>query len=511
MDDYDVIIIGSGAGGGTLAHRLASSGRRVLILERGPRLRREPANWDAKSVFVDLKYQPDETWLDRHDKPFKPGNHYYVGGNTKVYGAALFRLRERDFGDVRHEGGLSPAWPISYADLAPYYLRAEWLYGVHGRRGADPLDPPERVPYPHPPVSHEPRIERLCEDLERLGLRPFPLPMGVRLDESNPAKSACIRCSTCDGFPCLVHAKADAEVTCVDPALAHANVTLLTDAYVERLETSPSGRHVAGVVARVGGRDRTFRAAFVAVACGAINSAALLLRSANDRHPHGIANGSGAVGRHYMCHNNSAMLALSTEPNPTVFQKTLGINDWYYESDAWPHPLGHVQMLGKSTGTVLAEHAPSFAPGFALDAMATHALDFWLTTEDLPAWDNRVELRPDGGIRLCYEANNTVAHERLKSQLRLTLAKIGCGMLLPNGIRVAQKIPISGVAHQVGTARFGHDPATSVLDVNCKAHELDNLYVVDGSFFPSISAVNPGLTIMANALRVGDHLLGRMS
>ena len=512
MDDtYDVIIIGSGAGGGTLAYRLAASGKRILILERGGRLPREQDNWNAKAVFVDFKYQPDETWLDAKDKKFKPGNHYYVGGNTKVYGAALFRLRERDFTEVRHAGGISPAWPMTYADLAPYYLQAESIYHVHGKRGDDPYEPPENSPYPHPAVSHEPRIERLCNEFKAMGLRPFSLPMGVMLDEANPRTSPCIRCATCDGFPCLVHAKADAEVACVDRALLQPNVSLMTDAYVERVETSATGREATGVVVRIAGEERRLRGAFVVVACGAINTAALLLRSTSDLHPHGLANSSGAVGRHYMCHNNSAMLALSAEPNPTVFQKTLGLNDWYYESEAWEYPMGHVQMLGKSTGTILMEHAPSIAPGFALNAMANHSLDFWLTTEDLPAWDNRVELRSDGGIKLNYTANNTEAHDRLKSQLRMSLAKIGGGMLLPNGIRLAQKIPLSGVAHQVGTARFGHDPSASVLDVNCKTHDLDNVYVVDGSFFPSISAVNPGLTIMANALRVGDHLLGRLS
>ena len=512
MDDsYDVIIIGSGAGGGTLAYKLAPAGKRVLILERGGRLPREPMNWDPKSVFVDFRYQPNETWHDGNDKPFKPGNHYYVGGNTKVYGAALFRLRERDFGEVRHAGGLSPAWPLSYADFAPFYLQAETLYHVHGRRGIDPLDPPDASPYPYPPVSHEPRIQELCEDFERAGLRPFPLPMGVMLDEANPHTSPCIRCPTCDGFPCLLHAKADAEVVCVDQALEHANVTLITNAHVDRLETSATGREITGVVATVDGEPRTFRGAIVVVSCGAINTAALLLRSANDRHPDGLANRSGTAGRHYMCHVNSAMLAISKRPNPTVFQKTLGLNDWYYESDAWEYPMGHIQLLGKSSGDILKEHAPWIAPGFVLDEMASHALDFWLTTEDLPAWTNRVELRSDGGIKLCYEPNNLVAHERLKHQLQMTLAKIGCNPLLPNGIRLAQKIPISGVAHQCGTARFGDDPEASVLDIHCRAHDVDNLYVVDGSFFPSISAVNPGLTIMANALRVGEHLLGRLS
>jgi choline dehydrogenase-like flavoprotein len=511
-DHYDVIVIGSGAGGGTLTHALAPTGKRILLLERGDFLPREPQNWDSKSVWVDLRYHNSGTWTDEATgEEFAPKQNYYVGGNTKFYGAVLLRLRERDFGALRHQGGISPVWPLAYRDLAPYYDEAERLYHVHGERGADPTEPPSETPYPYPAVTHEPRIQQLHDDLVRAGHRPFPLPVGLMLDEAEPHKSACIRCGNCDGFPCLVQAKADAHVIGVAPALAHPNVELLTESYVERLETSASGREVTTVHVRRGGEPFTVRADIVVVACGAINSAALLLRSAGDRHPHGLANGSGVVGRHYMCHNNSAFIAISRRENPTRFQKTLGLNDFYFGAPDWDAPLGHIQTLGKTEAEMFRGETHGLVPGLALDKMARHALDFWLTSEDLPDPENRVILGRDGGIRLHYTPNNLEGHARLTEKLRQILREIHCDtQLIPRAAYFGKRIPIAGTGHQNGTIRFGRDPATSALDVHCKAHELDNLYVVDGSFFVSSAAVNPTLTIIANALRVGDHLLERL-
>ena len=289
-EHYDVIIIGSGAGGGTLAWRLAPSGKRILILERGDWLPRERENWSTDAIFAKNRYKASETWHDQDGKPFQPGIHYWVGGNTKMYGAVLLRLRERDFGELRHADGVSPAWPLSYRDLAPYYSEAERLYHVHGQRGSDPTEPPSEDPYPYPAVSHEPRIQQLADDLTRAGRRAFPLPVGIMLDEGKPQDSACIRCATCDGFPCLVQAKADAQVVCVTPALRHPNVTLLTGAFVERVETSTTGRQATEVVVRRDGATERYRSDIIVVAGGAINSAALLLRSANSAHPKGLAN-----------------------------------------------------------------------------------------------------------------------------------------------------------------------------------------------------------------------------
>jgi choline dehydrogenase-like flavoprotein len=508
---FDVIIIGSGAGGGTLAYRLAPSGKRILIIERGDFVPREKDNWSSRAVNVDAKYHTREVWKDGSGAPLHPHTNYYVGGNTKFYGAALFRLRERDFGELRHHGGVSPAWPIGYDDLEPYYSEAERLYQVHGERGVDPTDPWASAPYPHPAVQHEPRIQQLHDGLIRQGLRPFHVPLGIMLDEASPRTSRCIRCDTCDGFPCLVGAKSDAHVVCIEPALARPNVTLLTNAKVVRLDTSTSGRDITAVVVERHGTLERYAADLVVSSCGAINSAALLLRSANERHPHGLANGSGVVGRHYMGHINSVLLAISKSPNPTVFQKTLGVNDFYFGGPGFDYPMGHISFVGKLDAVALSGGAPPFVPNMALDVVARHSLDFWLTSEDLPDPDNRVTLDRDGGIVLSYTPNNGAGHQRLITQLESLLEHVDLRPhLVPRNLFVGNRIPLAGVAHQNGTIRFGRDPRTSALDANCRAHEVDNLYVVDGSFFPSCGAVNPALTIMANALRVGDHLLERL-
>ena len=416
-------------------------------------------------------------------------------------------MRPQDFGELRHHGGISPAWPLSYEEMESYYTKAEHLYDVHGEHGVDPTEGHASAEYLFPPVSHEPRIQQLYDDLKKIGHRPFHLPLGVRLLEKNRAFSKCIRCSTCDGFPCLVHAKSDAEMICVRPALEHSNVTLLTESFVTRLQTDASGRTVKIVYVERNGQLEQYSADTVVVSCGAINSAALLLRSANDRHPHGLANSSDVVGRHYMCHNNSALMAISKEPNPTVFQKTLALNDFYFANSEWDFPMGHIQMLGKSDGEMLKGDAPKFVPPFILNAMARHAVDFWLTSEDLPDPNNRLLIDKQGQINLQYTPNNLEGHKRLTAKLKSLLKQIGChDYLFSRSVYLNKKIPIAGIAHQCGTVRFGKDLKTSALDTNCKAHDLDNLYVIDGSFFVSSSAVNPGLTIMANALRVAEHL-----
>jgi choline dehydrogenase-like flavoprotein len=513
-DEYDVIIVGSGAGGGTLAHRLAPSGKSVLLLERGDWLPREAENWDAKAVFVDNRYVSEDRWYDQHGHAFQPQVHYFVGGATKFYGAALYRLRERDFTELKHQGGISPAWPVSYDVFEPYYTQAEQLYQVHGLRGQDPSEPPASAPYPSPPVSHEPRIERLFEDLTAVGLHPFHAPCGIMLDEAHPESSPCIRCATCDGFPCMVHAKSDADVVGVRPALRHDNVTLLRNAEVRRLETDATGRTVTTVVADVDGAEQRFTGSIVVVAAGAANTAKILLGSANDQHPNGLANGSDQVGRNYMFHNSRAFLAVSKERNDTRFQKTLGLNDYYFGDEDFDFPMGNVQMVGKSSAPMYRgeKRIAELAPLFTLEGVAERAVDFWLSAEDLPDPENRVTLAEDGNIRLAYTPNNREPLEQLYHRVTKHLGHLGMHRhhLVPHDVYMKNDIPVAGCAHQVGTTRFGADSANSVLDIDCKAHELDNLYVADSSFFPSIGAVNPALTVMANALRVGDEVLSRL-
>jgi choline dehydrogenase-like flavoprotein len=513
-NNYEVIIIGTGAGGGTLARRLAPSGKSILLLERGDWLPREQQNWSAEEVFIKNRYVPKETWYDQKGKPFQPGQHYWVGGATKLYGAALYRLRKEDFGELKHHDGISPAWPIGYDEMEPYYTQAEQMYQVHGARGEDPTEPFASAPYPFPAVSHEPRIQQLHDDLAKAGYHPFHSPNGIMLNEQNRPYSTCIRCKDCDGFPCLVHAKSDAEVIGVRPALEYPNVTLLTNAKVIKLNTNATGKAVTEVVVEHNGATETYQGSVVVVSAGAANSAKLLLLSANDRHPNGLANGSDQVGRNYMYHNSVAVLAISKEPNPTVFQKTLGLNDFYFGMDGFEYPMGNIQMVGKSQGPMYKGEKPletKLAPMFTLDEIANKAVDFWLSTEDLPMPDNRVTVEKDGNIQLSYTHNNQEPKKRLYDKLKMMLNHLGMhDHLVERNLYMKNEIEVGGVAHQAGTVRFGKDPQTSVLDVNCKAHELDNLYVVDTSFFPSIGAVNPALTAMANALRVGDHLLERL-
>jgi choline dehydrogenase-like flavoprotein len=530
---YDIIIIGTGAGGGTLAHQLAPTGKKILLLERGGFLPREKANWSAAEVYLKERYHTQERWHDKTGKAFRPATGYWVGGNTKVYGAALLRMRERDFEEVPHKDGISPAWPLTYQDLEPYYTQAEKLYDVHGQTGADPTEPPRSTAYPYPPVRSEPRMQEMVDSIKQQGFNPFPLPLGLKLNEVDQSLSTCIRCNTCDGFPCLVQGKADAEVNTVNPARSFANLTLLTHAHVLRLLTSESGREVTGVEVQISPHVpaaelanttpeppsiQTFSADVVVVACGAINSAALLLRSASDRHPNGLANGSDQVGRNLMKHLCTAMVALSLKPNPSVYQKTIAVSDFYWGEPGFAYPMGLVQNTGNVLREMIPAEAPAIfapllklAPGFDLDRVAEHSTGWWLQTEDLPDPHNRVRMVGDQ-LHLDYAPNNTEAGDRLIHRWTTILKAIDRGTehVFSFGIYPRTAIPLQAVGHQCGTCRFGTDPATSVLDIHCRTHEIDNLYVVDGSFFPSSSAVNPTLTIIANAIRVAEHLSDRL-
>jgi len=516
---YDVVIIGSGPGGGTMAWKLAQTGKRILLLERGDYLQRGRENWDSKAVFVDGVYQAKETWYSSNGDTFHPGLHYFVGGNSKFYGSVLFRLRERDFGVINHPDGISPAWPVGYSTFEPYYQTAEELFQVHGLRGEDPTEPPSSKPYAYPPVTHEPRIQQLFDGMKELGHHPFHLPVGVLLTEKDGIAlpdSPCCKCDAFDGYPCATNGKSDSQVIVVDPALkAHPNLTLLTRAYVEKLTTDASGRTITGVEVTRDGEHLTFTGDIVVAACGALSSALLMFRSANDAHTTGLANGSGQVGRNYMRHNNSTVLAVSKIPNPTRFQKTLGLNDFYFGSDDWDYPLGHIQMVGKSDGVqVHGEGLPKllqWLPEMPFDYIAKHSIDFWLTAEDLPLSQNRVYYKDDK-VHLDLTETNMEGLKRLKHKLRGMCTSLDIHPhLFERELYLGKDTPIGGTAHQAGTLRYGTDPASSVLDVNCKAHELDNLYVTDASFFPSIGAVNPTLTIIANALRVADVITSRLS
>ena len=501
---YDFIIIGTGAGGGTLAHCLSSTGKSILLLERGTYLPREKSNWEPFKVQKERHYMTSEKWYDTTNRAIAPTTGYWVGGNTKLYGAAMFRFREQDFEEVKHKGGISPQWSFSYSALEPYYTQAEKLYQVRGQRGRDPNEPPASENYPYAAVQHSPEIESIAKLLqERHSLKPFPLPLAVKINDREPHLSQCIRCNTCEGFPCLLNAKSDSDINCVRPSLAHANITLLTGAKVQRLLTNNSGTEIVAVETEINGQIEKFAGDIVIVSCGAINSAVLLLKSWNDRHPNGLANTSGQVGRNLMKHINGGIICLTDNTLPLHnFHKTLAITDFYWGDETFPLPMGSIQTLGKLNGTLIAlSKFDRYNDEF--ENIARSSIGWWLTSEDLPNFNNQVTIKGEK-IILNYRENNSDAFKNLVSRWQTIL-----NSLFPLANILTRKVPLEVVTHQCGTCRFGVNKHDSVLDLNCRTHDVDNLYVVDSSFFPSSAAVNPSLTIIANALRVGEHLIKR--
>src|ERR1700691_1567933 len=574
---YDAVIIGTGAGGGTLALHLAQAGKRILILERGPFMPQEKLNWDTSAVFLDNRYHTKEIWRDKNGKDLHPQQSYFVGGQTKVFGAAMFRMRAEDFGVIEHQGGISPAWPLSYADMEPFYTRAEELFHVHADLGAapavpggygssfDPTGPFHSKKYPFPALANEPRMQSIEDSVRKLGIHTFPIPLGLKRDETAPIESKCVRCDTCDGYPCLVHAKSDADINCIRKILHLPNVTLMTNSRVTRILTNAHGTAVTSVEVihsgsakrydgvgsedytppSTGGKVVSYSADLFCLCAGAVNSAVVLLASANDKHPNGLANSSDQVGRNFMYHQADALLAISTDRNEDSYTKTWGTNDFYLkDTDAsYPYPLGQVQPVGSFHHEMMKGDTPPLTPGFILESMKHHAVPWWLTTEDLPDPNNRVTLHnttpatvenwqpglagahdagdtgrtnecepvtdsAPGRIQLSYTPNNVESFNRLKDRWVDVLKRAGHATTsIPLHAYFKKRIPLEGVGHQNGTCRMGIDSATSVLDRHCKAHDLDNLYVVDASCFVSASAVNPSLTIIANAIRVADYLL----
>ena len=493
MNTFDIIIIGSGAGGGTIARELAGTGARILIVERGDFVPQEDQNWDPASVWKDLRYRTTETWLDEAGRSFRPYMHYCVGGNTKFWGTVMYRLRPEDFKEMQHADGVSPAWPIDYDTLAPYYDRAEAMYEVHGEVGLDPTEGP-RNPYPFPAIPHATVVGAIVEQLRAQGLHPSPLPLGLREN--------CIFCNTCNSFPCKIHAKSDAEICAVRPATAMGNVTLWVNATARKLVTDSSGQKVEAVEIDRSGVVERVSAPLVIVSCGAVNSAALLLRSASDKHPNGLANSSGLVGKRYMAHLATMMQGFHPfKVNDAVFQKTVAINDFYLKGRRVKYPLGAIQSQGRTHG-VMAQTVVPQVPLWAYEAWVARGVDWLTMTEDLPTIENKVTVEPNGQIRLHYRPNNLVAHQELVDETKRILGELGFWIVMSHSHKA------KNTTHQCGTLVFGTDPAESVLDTYCRTHDVDNLFVVDASFFPSSAAVNPGLTIVAQAIRAADHIKG---
>jgi choline dehydrogenase-like flavoprotein len=500
VNQFDVVIIGSGAGGGTITHALAHTGARILLVERGDFVPQEEENWNPEAVWKHLRYQTKEQWFDDRGHAFRPYTHYCVGGNTKFWGSVLYRLRREDFGEMQHMDGVSPAWPIDYDALEPYYEQAEALYQVRGLHDLDPTEPPRR-PYPHQPVEHAEGMERIVRQLQAMGLHPSPLPLGLlRPGETD----GCILCNTCNSFACKVHAKSEADVVCVRPAVRRENVTLWTGACARRLHANAAGRRVVAADIEKDGRTIRVEAPLFIVSCGAINSAALLLRSTSARHPNGLANSSGLVGRRYMAHLATMVSGFDLRrKNTTVFQKTVAVNDFYLRGRTTMFPLGQIQSQGRTAGITLKSAAPWYARDLPLrwyDWWAGRAVDWLVMSEDLPARDNAVTVDANGRIHLRYRPNNLRPHRLLVKETMRVLRKLGLWPI------VKHSLGAKNTTHQCGTACFGTAPATSVLDPFCRSHDVENLFVVDASFFPSSAAVNPGLTIAAQALRVADHI-----
>jgi choline dehydrogenase-like flavoprotein len=483
----DVIIIGSGMGGATLAAGLAPTGKRILILEKGAALRPSPADRDPVAIFQRGHFRPKETWFDGKGRPFNPGNYYNIGGNSKFYGAVLLRYRAEDFAPIRHLEGETPGWPISYDVVEPWYQRAETMYRVRGQLGDDPSEPAHSGTYPHPPVPDEPAIADLRRRLRSVGLHPASLPLGVDIDRWLAGGQ-----TTWDAFPNAVDGakgggKMDAETIGIAEALAHPNVTLRTNSPVTRLIADASGR-ISGV--EVGGEVLT--APLVVLAAGAVQTAVLLLRS-------GLGNSSDQVGRNFMNHNTSAILALHPfRKNPSVYQKTLMVNDFYLSGGPDNAPLGNMQLLGKITGPILAANSP--LPGFLAGFVARRAIDLYAMSEDLPDPDSRIMVQADR-IIMDWRQKNWAAHAAFVTRLKRLLRQAGYPIVLSRAFD--SRTP----SHQCGTARMGTDAATSVVDTDCRSHDHRNLMIVDASVLPTSAAVNPALTVAALALRAADHII----
>ncbi|UCI09130.1 GMC oxidoreductase [Mesorhizobium sp. B1-1-8] len=498
MANPDIVIIGSGIGGATIASGLAGSGASILILERGEPLPATPHARDTRAIFLDEHYRPKEMWREAGGPTFNPGNYYYVGGNSKFFGAVLIRYRKEDFSAMEHFGGVSPAWPFSYDEFEPWYSKAEQLFRVRGALGEDPTEPFHSIPYAFKPVPDEPPIARARAELKGLGLHPASLPLGVDIDTwLREGKTGW------DAFPNTGHGKIDAQTGPLTAALADADIKLETGAYVDYLEAAPDGKSIAAIHYTQGGSRKKLAPKLVILSAGAVNSAVILLRSPSADNgkggSKGLANRSDQVGRNFMNHNSSAMLAIDPRRrNNSVYQKTLMLNDYYLSDGKGGKPLGNVQLLGKIDGNMLKANV-KLMPKFALDYMAGHAVDWYLMCEDLPDPESRIMV--DGkDIVMQWRRSNMQSLDGLTKVMRENFRACGYPIVLSRPFD--KRTP----SHQCGTVKMGDDPATSPLDPFCRAFDHRNLFVVDGSFLPNSAAVNPALSIAAQALRVAEHI-----
>jgi choline dehydrogenase-like flavoprotein len=492
----DIVIIGSGVGGSTVAAGLAASGADILILEAGEHIEDRPENRDQRAIFQRGHFRPKETWYEFGGAGFNPGNYYNVGGNSKFFGAVLSRYRREDFAELKHREGVSPAWPFPYEELEPWYSRAEQMYQVRGILGQDPTEPFHSAFYDFPPVPDEPAIADVRLKLANKGLHPFSLPLGVDIDRWL-AKAK----TPWDAHPNSNDGKMDAETTALAIALRSPNVRLQTGSRVTALETGAEGR-ISRVVYEKSGEVMSVSPRLVILSAGAAQSAALLLRSANGNYPKGLANSSDQVGRNFMNHNSSAVLAISpTYRNTSIYQKTFGFNDFYLSDGEGGPPLGNIQLLGRISGKVL-KGTLARVPEWLLDKISQHAIDFYAMSEDVPHPESRIMVDGDK-IVLQWHRTNWDAHLLLVAKLKAILRSVGFPLVLSKPFD--KRTP----SHQCGTVRMGKEPATAPLDVYCRSFDHQNLFVMDASFLPTSAAVNPALTVASQALRVAHHIAAK--
>jgi choline dehydrogenase-like flavoprotein len=473
---YDCVIIGSGASGGTLAYDLARRGRDVLLVERGDFLK-PPAS------------HPElQTRIGFAQSEYPSGSLPCVGGPTKFYGSALYRLRERDFERTQLETGESAAWPVTYDEIEPYYAEAERIYAVHGSSAGDPTEPRRSTPYPYPPIPDQGLVRSLKERIEATGIRVGHIPRG--LDYRDGGK--CVLCPTCDGYYCRLDAKMDAEIACVRPAVASGRVQLATNTECVRVLVSPRGRRATGAVLRHEGNNTTVHADAVAVCAGVLDTPVLLHRSRTSAHPRGLGNDYGCVGR-YMCGHTVATLVLvmGVKPLPLLHSKTFAIHEFYGPTRDWPYPQGVIQMAGQ---------LPVYERSAFVRELLSRSLLCFCMTEEPSSKDAGITFVGDGmhpHVTRAIVCKDTSA--RLARQASQIFRKAGCGIVLAASRRYLGW-------HSVGSARMGVDVRTSVIDSRCRVHGFDNLYVVDASSMPSPGAVNTGLTLMALALRAARDI-----
>jgi choline dehydrogenase-like flavoprotein len=541
--DFDVCIIGTGAGGGVMLDELTRAGFDVVALQRGPDLDVSRFSDDELEVMVrDTLFAPDHLESYRLDESSRaePGRYnpvaHAVGGTMTRWSGWSWRFREDDFRVLSHEGQVSGAaladWPVTYAELEPFYARAEREFGVSGVAGSNPFAPLRSTPYPNPP--HPPRRSSLVFErgAKRAGLHPFPLPIAIN-PHGYGGRSGCTWGGTCQGFGCAIHAKASSFSVCLPRARASGRLDLRAPARVFELPVGKDGRVLGARYRDAEGREQEVRARHVIVSCGAIGSPHLLLLSASSRFPHGLANSSGLVGRHLTFHHHAAARLLLDEPalGVTGIEAYRAIDDWHASdpkrgfirggvvaeiNSFTRQPIGYAMTSGGDPGLARAWGAPlkRYLREFP------RAVTIGSILEDLPLAENRVDLDPDTkdtqGIpvaRITHRQHpNDIAMSRWYAERILELAQAcqpasAWRIRLPGLTEIDAKTAMRGSAHVHGTCRMGSDPKASVLDRHCRAHDVPNLWVVDGSCFPTAGGYNPTLTLLANAYRVAEHFV----